>query len=210
MKLGELYFYFTLISAASVIVPITFSLIKLSAFNKQLKALFIYLLLSLINDSICFAMFLMNQETLIPIEIYSTLQCFLIFYIFSKEFKLSTPIITIAQLIMFCLFGLTFIIPNLKFEIIEGAESFLICSLAFYFFYKVFKKLLIPVLTEYYFFWVNTAFLFYFGTTFILVLFDFYIRNSGNIGVLLWSIQLMTNIIHNFLLTIGIWKVQKT
>jgi hypothetical protein len=57
------------------------------------------------------------------------------------------------------------------------------------------------------FFWFNSAFLLFFGTSFFIFLFDDFILTADRaVGRLLWTIHLINNMIFYALLTVGIWK----
>lgn len=61
-----------------------------------------------------------------------------------------------------------------------------------------------------YLFWINCAILLYFGSTFILNLFENYIRyDNPQIFVFTWVIQLFATILFNLLIAKGIWTLKK-
>lgn len=97
----------------------------------------------------------------------------------------------------------------ISYEVLSATESLVILSLCVYYFYTVIAELSIPVLTDYYFFWINSALLFYFGTNLFISFFENYIRYLGNQAqASLWSIHLISGIIFNLLLAMGIWKAR--
>jgi hypothetical protein len=211
MSAKDIYIYFSYLSSLSVLVPIIIGLFKFSAFNKQLKALFAYLLLNLVNDFIGYLLFINNISTAFSFEIFAIIQGFIVVYIYSERFKFSFRTMLILQLIMLSLFLFIHFISPPSLDFSNALVDLIICFFGVRYFTQIFINLQIPVLTNYYFFWINTAFLFYFGTTFLFSLFENFIRSgSETLAIFIWSIQLISNIIHNFLLSIGIWKIRKT
>lgn len=207
----EIYVYFTYLSSLSVLVPIVISLFKFSAFNKQLKALFAYLLLNLTNDFIGYLLFINNISTAFSFEIFAIIQGFIIVYIYSERFEFSFLRMLTVQLLMLSLFLFVHFVSPTSLDFSNALVDLVLCFFGVRYFTQIFINLQIPVLTDYYFFWINTAFLFYFGTTFLFTLFENFIRSGDEtLAFLTWSIQLISNIIHNFLLSIGVWKIQKT
>ncbi len=211
MSAKDIYIYFSHLSSLSVLIPIIISLIKLSAFNKQLKALFIYLLLNLSNDVIGYVLFINNTSTTFSFEIFTILQGFIVVYIYSNQFKFSHRTMLSIQLLMLCLFLFIHFISPTSSDFSNAFVDLIICFFGVRYFTQIFINLQVPVLTNYYFFWINTALLFYFGTTFLFSLFENFIRSGDEtLAFFTWSIQLISNITHNFLLSIGIWKIKKT
>lgn len=197
-------------SSLSVLIPIIFSLIRYSAFNNQLKALFIYLIVNLINEIICFVLFSNKLSTVLSFEIFEIAEGLIILYIYGQQFKLTTKHILIWQSSLLGLFIVIYLIPGIPSNLGSASVAIVMCILGVVYFYNIFNEMQIPLLSNHYFFWINTAFLFYFGSTFLLSLFENFIRTgTETTAIFLWSIQLISNIIHNFLLSVGIWKTQK-
>lgn len=206
----DLYIYFSYFSSLSVLAPIVFSFSKFSAFSNQLKALFFYLLLNLTNDIIGYLLFVNNLSTTISFEIISIIEGLVIIYIYKEQFNFSIRTMLAIQFIISCLFILIHFTSPSKLDFSNAIVDLAICFFAIRYFTQIFINLKIPVLTNYYFFWINSAFLFYFGTTFLFSLFENFIRSgSETLAIFIWSLQLISNIIHNFLITVGIWKIQK-
>jgi hypothetical protein len=113
-------------------------------------------------------------------------------------------------LLVFCgiaIFEFSFEKPD---PITSCAEAVIIMALALFYFFRIFVNMSIPRLTEHYFFWLNSAFLIYFPSTFLISLFEDIIRNSPHYQIrYLWIIRLFVNIIFNILLTVGICKVKR-
>jgi ABC-type transport system involved in cytochrome c biogenesis permease subunit len=76
-------------------------------------------------------------------------------------------------------------------------------------FYQIFKEQEIPLLSDYYFFWINAAILIYFGAYFFLSFFEIYIRTIPIFGQFLVAIHSLVAITFHIILTIGICKIKK-
>lgn len=83
-------------------------------------------------------------------------------------------------------------------------------AISMYYYYCMFDKPETGRVMKIPLFWINGAFLFYFGSTIFLSLFEEYIRSNG-IGLisLLWPIQIIATIILNTLIVIGLYKEVK-
>ncbi|MBX3164703.1 MAG: hypothetical protein KF900_09485 [Bacteroidetes bacterium] len=88
------------------------------------------------------------------------------------------------------------------------AETLFILGFVLYYYFHLVKKTDIPVLTQYYFFWINTAFLWYFTTNlFVLSSEHFFVSPNESYTNFLWGYHLISNIIYNTLLATGVWKI---
>jgi hypothetical protein len=212
--LYNLVFYF---SIGSVSVPFVCCLIKLRTLNRTLRVLFIYVMVAAATELLSLHLAVTKNVSAYNAvqNSFTLLECTLLSFIYYLEFKrlLSRRIILILLLaylvIAFCaLFYVTgFTQPN---NIISTLESCLMIGLATSFFYKVNSELNIPRLKEYYFFWLNSAVLIYFSTSFFLFLFDEYLSKYGfKSFYLLYGVHELTNIACNILFAIGIWKTKK-
>ncbi len=215
MDIELLPIYLSHISSLSVLIPFTLLLIKIKAFNAQLKALFAYVIISIVTEisGICF----LNQPHInLPVYyLFTVIETILIIFLFIKEvneqkyryfFKI--------ELIVFLIFSISFLICYKSFnradDFLRPFEFVLILINSLIFFYKTFINLNIKNLLEYYFFWLNSAFLIYFGSSFILFLLLPYIltENSHYLNIL-GVFHLVMSIIYNILLSFGIWKIKR-
>lgn len=88
--------------------------------------------------------------------------------------------------------------------------SVFIISFSIYYFYTLFVKMNIKNLLNYPQFWIVSAFLIFFGTTFYLSLFEDFVRSYNyNLLNYIWPIHLTSTIIFNLLLSKGIWTMRK-
>jgi len=210
MDLKEIYLVCANISAFSALIPMALSIWKYKAFNTQMKIVLCYVTLSFLTDLISFALYLNHMQTTLVQMIYSMLQGVLIIYMYALQLKLRFSTHYLLQALLIILFILPFLFPSFPTSIAGSVQAATICTLGFVFFYRVFIELKIRVLSDHTFFWINTAFLFYFSSTFMLELFDNFIRTSGGvIGMYIYFVFIASNIIHYLLISIGIWKIQK-
>jgi hypothetical protein len=206
---------FAHVSAATIIIPFIFLILKRKAFNKQLKALFIY-----ICTSILFELLGLISLNTPPFNYYITfsfvvIETGIIFYLFCTKiiqpfFKKS--IITIYIIFLFTAL-LLILMKNLPFaeSIIFPLQSTLILILSIFFFFKIFTDSSLQNITDYPSFWFNSAFLLYFGTNLFLYLFYTNIKLCNlNLIYLVGCLPLIMGIIYNSLLAVGIWKIKLT
>jgi hypothetical protein len=217
MTLTELYnlvFYF---SIGSVTIPFTSCLIKLKTLNQTLRVLFIYVMVAAATELLSLQLAVTKNVSAYHAvqNSFTLLECLLLGFIYYMEFKqrLSRRIILLLLLayLVVAFWTLLYITgfsqPN---NIISTLESCLMIGLATSFFYKVNSELNIPRLKEYYFFWLNSAVLIYFSTSFFLFLFDEYLSKYGfKSFYLLYGVHELTNIACNILFAIGIWKTKR-
>ncbi len=202
-------------SIASILIPIRYGIIKYKAFSYQLKALFIYLCISLITELTSLILISAKQQVL-PLQFSFCLFEFgIILYLFWQELNKKTYhiIITSLAIIYVAALGVSYYQKQdvgvlSDFSGVIG--SVMIIGLTLLFFFKVLTDLQIPKLTDYPFFWLNSAFLMYFGTTFFLFLFNNAIKEFDQpIVYFLTGIHHTVNISYNILIAIALCKVKK-
>lgn len=206
---------FAHISAASVLIPFLLLIFKYKAFNKTLKALFIYVCSSIISELLGL-LSLEFPQLGIPISYsFALLEFSIIAYLFFYEFE-KTSIKKYIQYLIIIFFTISFGIwcisqkLELAEEVTSPLEFALIIILSITYFYKIFIELSIPHLTNHPFFWFNSAFLLYFGTNFLIFLFHNYVQvSSKNVISLMGCLHLLMCIIYNIMLSIGICKVKR-
>ena len=197
------YLSLSYISAFSILIPIVFAVIRFRTFNLTLKVLFFFLCVSALTETIGYYLYSNRINNVSVFFIYTVVEGLFIFE--SKTLKRILRIL----FVLYILLALFIHLQHISYEMLSGVESVIILTLCVYYFYTVIAELSIPVLTDYYFFWVNSALLFYFGTNLFLSFFENYIRNLGDQPqASLWSIHLISGIIFNLLLALGIWKVR--
>lgn len=202
-------------SALSYIIPL-FLLISHKTLSYPLKVLFVFIVLSLTTEIVSFYVInILHNDNNWVLHAY-TLICQLNLSLF-YWFLIQNIVLRIFILAFNCLF-LLFIINNIQFvtdNLMRAqlayllSSLFLICISSFYF-YKVYTEMKIANLFQDGLFWVNSAFLIYFSSTFYVSLFEDYIRSEdSNLLYYTWPIQLVSTIIFNVILSRGIWLMRK-
>ncbi|MDX2174387.1 MAG: hypothetical protein SFY56_14895 [Bacteroidota bacterium] len=203
------------LSVLSPIVPILYCIKKRSAFNNQLKALFLYIVVAIVVDvfSAVFNSFKINR---LPLQLcFDIFELLIISYLYWLQFNNRVLKFTIVSFVGIYLISIVyFFLTHQNIENIinyaDVIEASIIIILSLIFFFKVLADLEIPKLTAYPFFWFNSAFLLYFGTSFFLFLFNNNLRSFNETIVLfLNAIHLLMNICFNTILSIGLCKVKK-
>ncbi len=208
-------FYYALlgVSIFCALIPLYCSVKNHKAFNIQLKALFIYLILGFTFEIIGLVLaFIYKTSNHLALNVFTLLETLFVIFIYQKEFNQSKyrNFFLILYLFFLTVFSLNFS----SFDngiLINVLESSVLIILPIIYFVKIFVDMTIPKLTNYYFFWLNSAFLIYFSSSFCILLCKNYIQLlSIELVQLLWSVHLLNNIIYNIILSIGICKVKQT
>lgn len=141
----------------SGLIPFIYSLIRIKALNTELRALFLYLSLTLIAEILSYYLSKNHLKNYIVQNLYTLVECTIIVFIYYLKFESKKIRISI---ISFYLSFLTLSIIYFYFKnglnesdsILSTCESCLLVSLAVFYFYNEIKELNIPRLHEYYFF----------------------------------------------------------
>jgi hypothetical protein len=206
------------ISFSSYLIPIFLLAFLKSKFKTErdlLSVLFVYLTLSVLTEiiNLVFIDLFKNNN---PVIHFYTLFAFLIltyFYklllkdkVFDKMFKPTVFLFCVCSIIYsIYIKGLmnVNVISYLTFAI------FMIFNSAYYF-YKVYTEMKVSNLFQDGLFWINSAFLIYFSSTFYVSLFEDVIKSVDlNLFYYTWPIQLVSTIIFNIILSKGIWLMRK-
>ncbi len=203
------------LSILSPVVAIIIGLKKRNAFNVQLKALFLYMVISLCVDALSSLLFIFKMQKM-PLQMaFAVFEFLIICYLYWLELKKTGYKVTIGAFIVIYIavfFISYFTSRNFEsvLDYISVTESAIIIILALVFLYKIFIDLEVIKLTDYPFFWFNSAFLIYFATTFFLFLFNNNLKEfDPKIVYFLTAIQHLINIGLNVLIAIGLCKVKK-
>ena len=186
------------------------ALLNLRTFNLTLKVLFYFLCASSITEAIGYYFYYNRINNAFVFFIYTVVEGLFIIWLYYTIFE-STMLKHILRVLFLLYLALAVLVQleYISYEVLSATESLVVLSLCVYYFYTVIAELSIPVLTDYYFFWINSALLFYFGTNLFISFFENYIRYLGNQAqASLWSIHLISGIIFNLLLAMGIWKAR--
>jgi hypothetical protein len=178
-------------------------------------SLFIYVFISSIADII--GLYLINDY-----EIRTTFQYFFTIFeilaisimyltiVTNVYFKLSIKLLALLFVvfnILYLLFSKSFLKTYYYFDPIE---AFLIVIYSISYLYEKIKNSYLLNVSENYFFWINSAFLLHFGSTFILALFTpfFDTTNTYNMNTL-GLYYLLISLLFQTFLTIGVWKIKR-
>lgn len=202
------------ISIFSVVIPLSCCVIKFSALNKELRALFLYIIISVTSEIVSLVLQQNQITNYIVQNLYTMCECTLITYIFLNRFdsnksKLLIKIFYfIFVLIALIIFGFMKGI-NGSDNLVSTYESCFFILLAWAYFYKLMTEKNISKLNQFYFAWINTAILIYFSMAFISFLFNKFIGQlEMSLYALVYAPHLIINIAYNILLGIGVWKIK--
>ena len=217
MKIYTVYHILIYTSIASGLIPLWYSFVNYKSFNKQMKALFIYLVISVLTDAGSRILNMTEYKSSV-LELYfsfSVFDFFFISYIYWLEFRKKSYRIMISFLCLIYVIGI--FIPFLQHKkidaidsIISVIEAIIIILLSIIFLFKTTLDLEIPKPKDYPFFWLNSAFLFYFGTNFFMLLFNNTLKEFDHTTVyFIISIRPVTNIAYNLLIAKAVCKIKK-
>lgn len=217
MIINSIFFILLAASMLSGIVPLLFGAKRYKAFSIQLKALFIYLIGALSVEIVMTLLPLFElTHFYTPVQLsFAIFEFLIIAYIFWLEFNKRSIKITILSVVILYIVGLiiSYVFSKNSSSITDAAdimEASIVIMLSITFFFNVFTDLEIPKLTSYPFFWLNSAFLVYFGTAFFLFLFNNAAKDFDKaIVYFLTAIHHIVNVAYNILITIAICKVKK-
>lgn len=200
---------------SSAIPLIVFITLKNKTFSLQLKVLLFYLLVSFFTDVVCL-LHLQKINTNYLVNGFTYVEFMAILFIYERQWnkqKLRLPFLVIALVFSFY-FALNFFTDALNnfYVYINTFEALTIIVLSIFYFFTLVNNLHLPKLTQFYFFWFNTAFLVYFSAVLFVFLFMNYILdpNASQSVKNLWLIHNTFHIIYNCTLAIGLLKWKKT
>ena len=208
MTFNQVFTFFTYSSALSVLIPLGLFL-KPGVFFKN-KLLFLYLLLSLVADSYSYYLIkVLNQNNISLYAIFTCIELFLLGAIYFNQ------LLWRKLLPYWCLLGLLSVImvgifrSDTLLQVVSVASSVLLIGLSTFYFFKVFDEAVIPILTDFPFFWINSGILIGFGTSiFITIFLNLMLELPLFMTQFLWLIQLISNILMNFCFAIALWKMK--
>jgi hypothetical protein len=179
-------------------------------------SLFIYVFISIIADII--GVYLINDDEIrTRIQYFFTIFEILVISIMyltivnNVYFKLSIKLLALLFVvfyILYLLFSKSFLKTYYYFEPIE---AFFIVMYSISYLYEKIKNSDLLNVSENYFFWINSAFLIHFGSTFILVLLTPFFDTADTYNMnILGLYYYVICILFQTILTIGVWKIKPT
>lgn len=188
---------------------------KYKTFDSVLKVLFLYLIICAFTEATSYLLAINKTHNYFVRHTFTFLEftfITIIYYIHFTEKKIRNFIgISYFIFLILCL-----VILGLKRgynqpdNLLSSYEAAIFIYLSLYFLYKEINEQVVPRLNEYYFFWLNSAILVYFGISLFLFLFGVLIEKSDLVVYNFFkAFSLMINITYNILLAISLWKIKK-
>ena len=216
MSLESFYYLISHISSSSILVPIACCVLRFKAFNNNiLKALFVYLILSLLSEVAGLNLVLNDTRNYLIQQLYTVIECSFITYIYYNIFEqVRVKRLIIGSFLIFVILAsYSFILLNGLNKpdyLLSTFESCFVVSLSWGYFYKLMTEPRKMRFTTNYVFWINSGFLLYFSVGFLLFLFNDYLENCPvSIFYFLWGLNLLSNITCNIFLSIAILKINR-
>lgn len=206
------------ISFSSYLIPIFLLAFLKSKFKTErelLSVLFVYVSLSVLTEIINLIFIDLFNNNNPVIHIYTVLGFVNLVYFYKLLLKdkyydnFYKPIILLFSFLS--LFYSFFIKGIMNINVISNLifTIFMVFSSSLYF-YKIYTEMKVSNLFQDGLFWVNSAFLIYFSSTFYVSLFEDIIKSVDlNLFYYTWPIQLVSTIIFNVILSRGIWLMRK-
>lgn len=215
MLVNEVYNLVSFIAAGSVLIPIVIFLSKSKALNATLRALFLFLLLSLIADVTSLMLRQCEHAMNIIYNSFTILECGAILFIYLKMYERRwTKGLIVLLFLVFLIFALwSFGFRggvNWNDENVSALEAGIVITVSGSYFLKILLDETVMVnAAKYYFFWINFAFLIYFCASFLIFKTSNFVNNcQPPLPYYLYGMHQIFNIICNILFSIGIWKMK--
>lgn len=212
MNYSNLYSFFQNISAFSVVIPIGLCLIRFKYLNRVSILMFIYLIFSLLAEAFgAYVSTLLTSNSFV-LDIFTLFELAFVVAMFLDFLKPKAGL-KILFIGLTCL-GYAFYIFGIILDnqiLFNSFCALYLFGLSLFFIFNEDRELNIPNLLQNYFYWYNVGFLIYFGTEFFLQVFDdFIVSAKYHLGIYLYTIHLITNLILYAAISIGIWKTKST
>lgn len=201
-------------SALSVLVPFIFCVVRIKTLNRELRVLFLYIILSVVIEGFGFFAIMKSLPTYTIENSFTLLECFLISLMFYVNLDRKTyRQMILIFFILFSTLAIYLLLVKNGYDkvdnILNTFEAGFFIILTYSYFYSLLKELNISKLTQYYFIWINSAFLIYFNACFLMFLFKEQLEKLEiNQFYLVYSLFLIVNLTRNIMLSIGIWKTK--
>lgn len=195
-------------------MPAITGILKFKALDKRMRVLFFLIIASALSDFISLYLAKRGISNYNVRNIYMIYLGFSITYIYYYSFgnKKIRKFIMLFFVSFLLLCVSNFIIwGNLSDldKIISPVEAIFVIFLAHAYTYNLFKEMDFERLRDDSFFWVNNALLIYFSGNFAIFIYFKYILTIGlELYHFLHSLQLLTNITFNVMLTVSLWKIK--
>ena len=210
----EFYPFLKYFSIATALFPFVAAIFLYKSLKNEIKVLFIYITASLLADGICIYLARQGYPNYLVRNLFTLIEFGCLAYIFYKKFD-SYVIKNLTKVVsMFFFFTATLLLVvfnklNKQEDILSAISAFFFMLLGYTYMYHLFRDYDFDKFRDNAFFWVNNAILIYFSANFVLFLFFGYVVNfEMERFYLIYSLNRITYIAYNLILTVGIWKVK--
>lgn len=207
----DLLLYLSWIAYIVAISTVVYTRSRSLSFTEKLLLLF--LIFGILVDWVGFALIFIKIDTNLLVYFYSVFILPIIYFIYSGQIQsYSVKLILGTITLLHVFFGLIYFLHYPKLimsDFLYSIVEIIVIFLAFFYLYQVLKRLEINNLTHHFFFWINSAFMIYFGMCFFLYLFEGILRSDPELFFYTWHIQLVATILMNLTLIIGAWKTRR-
>lgn len=213
MPFEDAYRILANISGYSVIIPILAALAPGQKRNRILNFLLAYLVASLLTE-VLFIYLSWRRLSTKPVEYtFCLLEFVLISMIFYRVYFFASGKRRIFIYLNIAILGF-FVLDLLHviklFNPLYMAAFTVVSVVIFLNIYKLMPSNTSKI-TDFYFFWINSGFFYFFGSSLALFTFRDFILNAGPLlSKKIWMIHLFNNIVFYLLLSYGIWKARQT
>jgi hypothetical protein len=213
MDFYEIIDYIGHFSAFSIILPLILIIKRIT--EKQHKILFVYLLLVFITEMVSLLFKSDNNIRSIIFSLYVILEISLICKLYLFQFNQSIIRFTIKLfwLLFLTVSILIYIFNENYFDVflfLHPIQNAVIIIIGFIYLYRIINKSDSIDFLKDYFFWINIAFIIYFGSQFLINLGMQHVDTSIKSNIyILGFLHFILNILYNILLAIGIYKIKR-
>jgi len=197
------------LSIISVLIP-TLVLFYKRGFDRERILLLTYLISGLITEVVSlYFVKVMHVSNGAVFHAFTIIEISLVGTVYLYEFGIAQKHLFLGLIVLVRLLCLP--LPDLlETQIFAIISSVVLLTASVYYFYGIFDRLDIPILTQHWFFYINSAVIFYFGISFVYWTFFNQIQTSPIVVYkFLWSIKLCSNIIYHLILAKGLWIVPR-
>jgi len=216
MDFYEIIEYIAYFSAFSIILPLILIILIIKRITeKQYKILFVYLLSGFITEIVSLLFKSNNNIRSIILSLYVILEISLICKLYLFQFNQSIIRFTIKLfwLLILTVSILIYIFNENYFDVflfLHPIQNAVIIIIGFIYLYSIINKSVSINFFKDYFFWINIAFIIYFGSQFLINLGMQHIDTSIKSNIyILGFLHIILNILYNILLAIGIYKIKR-
>lgn len=213
-KIDPFYLFLSYFSAAMLLAPVFFGLLRLKYLTKNYLFVFILVSVSLIIEIISYTMIkYFNSSNIFLYNVYMIIETLLIsafYYSYLEKKSLKLTILIIATLfITASSIELIMQKKNTMSEIFLTFESLFTISLAVITFHQILQKQIYSNILNAPILWINSSFLLFFAGNLFVFLFSKFLHEFAQKAFYeIWGFHSILNIILYTLISIGFWKTK--